>query len=105
MTPEHRIMNEIRLWCGEHGLLCFRCNVGRVRTADGAYFDTGLPTGFSDLLILMDGGKAVFCEVKTQTGRLSEDQLRFKEIVEDRGFSYVVARSLEGFLNFYETVK
>lgn len=105
MTPEHKIMNEIRLWCGEHEILCFRCNVGRVKTMDGTYFDTGLPSGFSDLLVLMDGGKAVFCEVKTATGRLREDQFRFKEIVESKGFSYIVVRSVDSFAKTIETIK
>lgn len=94
MTPEHRIMNEIRLYCGEHNILCFRCNVGKVRMENGDWFDTGLPSGFSDLLILFEG-KTIFCEVKTSSGRLRPDQIAFKNVVESRGFLYIVARSVE----------
>lgn len=95
MTLEHRIMNEIRLWCGQHDILCFRCNVGRVRTADGKWFDTGLPEGFPDLLILDNNGKVIFCEVKTPTGKQKPDQIRFMNTVRQRGFTYIVARSVE----------
>ena len=94
MGPEKHIMNEIRLWCGENDILCFRCNVGKVRTENGVYFDTGLPSGFSDLLILYQG-KCIFCEVKTATGKLRPDQINFMNLVRDRGFIYVVARSVD----------
>lgn len=93
MTLEHKIMNEIRLWCGEHNILCFRCNVGKVRTADGGWFDTGLPEGFSDLLILHNG-VAYFCEVKTPTGKQRPDQAAFQRVVEQHGFIYLIARSV-----------
>lgn len=95
MTLEHAIMNSIRLWCGEHNILCFRCNVGKVRKADGSWFDTGLPEGFPDLLLLDYGGKVIFCEVKTPTGKQKDDQKRFQEIVESRGFIYIIARCVE----------
>lgn len=94
MTPEHAIQNDIRIWCGAHDMLCFRCNVGRVRTSDGKWFDTGLPSGFSDLLILA-GGKVYFCEVKAPYGRLRPDQAAFRDEVVRRGYDYFVARSIE----------
>ena len=95
MTPEHRVMNEIRLWCGEHDVLCFRCNVGKVRAADGSWFDTGLPNGFPDLLILDNHGHTLYCEVKALKGRQSEDQVRFMGLVRSKGHHYIVARSAE----------
>lgn len=93
MTPEHKIMNEIRLWCGEHNILCFRCNVGKVRLADGGWFDTGLPEGFSDLLILHKG-VTYFVEVKTPTGRQRPEQITFERTVREHGFIYLIARSV-----------
>lgn len=93
MKPEHRIQNQIRLWCGEHGYLCFRCNVGKVKCEDGTWFDTGLPTGFSDLLILGSNGDTYFCEVKAPGGKQRPDQLKFEEIVTNRGFKYILAYS------------
>ena len=93
MTPEHKIMNEIRLWCGQHDILCFRCNVGKVKKADGTWFDTGLPEGFPDLLILHNA-IAYFVEVKTPTGKQRPEQIRFMNIIRNRGFNYIIARSV-----------
>jgi hypothetical protein len=90
---EHNIQSDIRLWCGENGILCFRCNVGRVRMADGGWFDTGLPNGFSDLIVLHN--KTIyFVEVKTKTGRQRQDQIDFMNLVRKYGYVYIVARSV-----------
>lgn len=91
---EHNIQNEIRLWCGKHNLLCFRCNVGKVQCIDGTWFDTGLPEGFSDLIVLAN--KTIyFVEVKTRTGKQRDAQKTFQRCVEERGYTYIVARSTE----------
>lgn len=92
---EHNIQNQIRIWCGQNNYLCFRCNVGKVKTFDGRWFDTGLPEGFPDLMILGNHGDIYFCECKTRTGKQREDQLKFERIVTERGFKYFVARSVD----------
>ena len=91
---EHNIQNEIRLWCGTHGILCFRCNVGRVKTIDGKWFDTGLPEGFSDLIILTNH-TIYFCECKTRAGKQRQDQINFERIVTAAGYTYFIARSVD----------
>ena len=91
---EHNIQNEIRLWCGQHGLLCFRCNVGKVKCEDGTWFDTGLPEGFSDLIVLANN-TIYFVEVKTRTGKQRNAQINFQKIVEAHGYKYIVARCKE----------
>lgn len=94
MVREHNIQNQIRLWCGQHGLLCFRCNVGKVQCIDGTWFDTGLPEGFSDLIVLAN--KTIyFVEVKTRTGKQREAQKKFQTIVTQHGYNYIIARSVE----------
>lgn len=95
MSPkrEHNIQNEIRAWCGEHNMLCFRCNVGKVQCIDGTWFDTGLPNGFSDLIVLANQ-TIYFIEVKTKYGQQREEQKRFERIVTERGYKYIVARSI-----------
>ena len=90
---EHNIQNEIRLWCGQHNFLCFRCNVGKVKCEDGTWFDTGLPEGFSDLIILANN-TIYFVEVKTKIGQQRNAQIHFQHIVEERGYKYIVARSV-----------
>lgn len=91
---EHNIQNKIRIWCGEHNILCFRCNVGKVKMENGQWFDTGLPEGFSDLIILTN--KTIyFCEVKTKTGKQREAQIKFMNKIREYGYNYFVARSIE----------
>lgn len=101
---EHNIQNDIRLWCGINNIPCFRCNVGRVKTEDGRFFDTGLPSGFSDLFILYNH-TIYFIEVKTRKGKQREDQINFQNYVTSYGYTYIVARSvkdvIEG-INFKE---
>lgn len=98
IKSEHQIQNEIRLWCGQHDIIAFRCNVGRVLTSQNIWFDTGLPSGFSDLLICIRGGKTIFCECKTATGKQRPDQKEFEKTMTDFGYTYIVARSLEQFV-------
>ena len=57
---------------------------------------TGLKAGVSDLIILFPN-RAVFCEVKTETGTQSETQKDFQKLVESLGFEYILVRSLEQF--------
>lgn len=94
MHNEHNIQNQIRIWCGEHNILCFRCNVGRVKTIYGTYFDTGLPEGFPDLIILPGNSRLIFCEVKTLKGKQRDAQKVFQKEVEKRGYKYIIARSI-----------
>ncbi|TWH48524.1 VRR-NUC domain-containing protein [Sporomusa sp. KB1] len=50
--------------------------------------------GLTDLTALKEGW-TVYIEVKTLTGRLSEDQEKFRDNVVAHGGTYVVARSVE----------
>lgn len=91
---EHNIQNEIRAWCGTHNILCFRANVGTVKTVDGICFSTGLPDGFPDLFALPGNGIIVFIECKTRYGKQREAQIRFQKLIESRGYKYILARSV-----------
>lgn len=103
---EHGIQNTIRnALAGD--CLAFRANVGqawagsrverlpgnRVLIHDARPFTTGLPPGFSDLFGLMPGGRFFALEVKTPTGRVSDQQARFLAAVERYGGISGVARS------------
>lgn len=92
---EHSIQNAIRLRLSELGYCVFRANVGRFQTKDGRWFDTGLPRGFSDLFAVKDG-RIYFLEVKTETGRPSEEQLRFLAVMRDKyGCAAEIVRSVD----------
>ena len=92
---EHDIQNEIRLELSKLGFCVFRINSGKIKMSDGRWFDTGVPKGFSDLLAIKDG-KAYFIEVKTETGRASQEQLKFIEVMKSRyGCKAGIARSVD----------
>lgn len=92
---EHDIQNNIRIAVSPYCVI-FRANVGRGFTADGRYFSTGLPVGFSDLFgVRKSDGRAVFIEVKTERGRASEKQKHFLEQMRKFGAIAGIARSPE----------
>jgi hypothetical protein len=53
----------------------------------------GLRAGISDLVVVLDSGKAVFIEVKTPTGKHNENQKKFIDICKQKGWSYFTARN------------
>ena len=92
---EHDIQNNIRIKLSELGYCVFRVNVGRFKTEDGRWFDTGLPKGFSDLMAVKDG-KVYFLEVKTPTDKASNEQLNFLAVMRDRyGCVTAIVRSVD----------
>lgn len=103
---EHELQNQIRAALSEYGKV-FRTNAGefwqgrRVYSAEfrGAVIADprkveGLPQGFSDLLFLDENG-AAFIEVKTRTGKISDRQKKFIELMRQDGHRAGVARSVE----------
>lgn len=91
---EHDLQNLIRLELTKLGWLTFRINVGKFKMADGRWFDTGVPKGFSDLIALKDG-RALFIEVKIPGGKVSKEQLNFIEQMKKRGFVAGVVYSFD----------
>lgn len=95
MTEEHRIQNKIRLALADSCII-FRMNVGTGYTADGRYFNTGVPRGFSDLFgFRRSDGRAVFIEAKTPKGKPSAEQVKFLETMRKNGAIAGICRSAE----------
>lgn len=93
---EAAIQDSIRVALAEHGYIVFRTNVGKVKTADDRWFDTGLPSGFPDLMgYKPDNGRIFFIEVKTSIGRRRKDQVNFANGLRNKNVIYGVARSSE----------
>lgn len=93
-TKEQAIQDSIRVALAQAGYIVFRTNVGKVKTADGRWFDTGLPSGFPDLMgYKPNNGRIFFIEVKTKIGRRRKDQVDFANSLRDKNVIYGVARS------------
>ncbi len=61
------------------------------------FVSTGLLPGVSDVIAVLPG-KVLFLEFKTATGRQSEKQKDFEEIVTNLGHDYFIIRSFEDFI-------
>jgi hypothetical protein len=100
---ESNLQKQIRLALSRFGTY-FRINVGSFQMADGRWFTTGTPKGYSDLTgftkieitpEMVGKTVAVYTaiEVKTATGRLSPEQENFLNHVKSHGGIAFVARS------------
>lgn len=93
---EQATQDSIRVALAQAGYIVFRTNVGKVKTADGRWFDSGLPTGFPDLMgYKPSNGRIFFIEVKTPKGKRRADQVRFAKNLRDKCVIYGVARSAD----------
>lgn len=102
---ETDLMNNIRIKLSENGFCVFRANVGKVRLADGRFFDTGLPKGFSDLFAVKDG-KIFFIETKVKPYKPTKDQINFLNQMKNLyGAVGGVAYSVEEALNICQVYK
>ena len=54
----------------------------------------GVHTGFADLIVI-SGGRVLFLEVKSQTGRLRKSQEGFRDPVIAQGFGWALVRSVD----------
>ena len=54
----------------------------------------GVHPGFADLIVL-SGGRVLFLEVKSSTGRLRPFQEVFRDTVLEQGFGWALVRSVE----------
>jgi len=96
---ESDVQNNIRLALNPYAVI-FRNNVGKVRMADGRWFDTGLPKGHPDLSgFRKSDGKHIFIEVKTEKGKLRKDQEHFINKMQQYPVICGVARSAEEAIN------
>lgn len=102
MTPEHKLSNEIRLYCGERGWLCFHTNVGKFYDRNGNIVTTGLPVGWPDLMILTNDGKAMFIETKIHPRKPTSEQVERQKLLRSHGFVSETVYSLNEFIHLVE---
>ena len=94
MTPEGQIQREIEVTVSRYGGIPVRLQSGTFYTKQGVPIKIGIP-GIPDLMWLLPNGRVVFCEVKTATGRLREDQRKFINALQELGYEAYVVRSKE----------
>ena len=66
----------------------------RGRLAQALALSMGVHPGFADLT-LMQGGRHLYLECKSQTGRLSKDQEAFRDFVLGQGHGWAEVRTLD----------
>ena len=54
----------------------------------------GVHAGFADLIVI-SGGRVLFLEVKSETGRLRKSQEVFRDTVVTQGFGWALVRSVD----------
>lgn len=59
--------------------------------------ESGTLAGVADLVIVGNGGKVLFVEMKAGRNKQEDNQILFQKNVERLGHRYVICRSIEGF--------
>lgn len=103
---EDKIQQECVVWFNNNyclkdhvnrGLVFAVPNGGSRNAIEGNKFkNTGVLAGVSDLIVMLPN-KVLFIELKTSTGRQSNEQKDFEIRTELLGFKYYLCRSLEQF--------
>lgn len=97
MTPEKEIENQIFNFLKSIGIFCFKHDsVGIFDPVKKVYRTSRNPnrvTGVSDILGLAPGGRFLAIEVKSEKGKVSDEQRKFIRSVQDAGGIAFVARS------------
>lgn len=92
---ETDLMNAVMLAVSSYDCVIFRANVGKVKMADGRYFDTGLPKGHSDLYGVKHNGRVFYIETKMKPRKPTVEQCRFLKRMIEQGAAGGVAYSVE----------
>lgn len=92
---ETDLMNAVMLAATARDCVIFRTNVGKVRTADGRFFDTGLPKGHADLYGVRSDGRVFYIETKIKPRKPTHDQCRFLHRMLKQGACAGIAYSIE----------
>lgn len=96
------IMN--MLWTHPRVAHCWVTTTGTMKSSRGKFYKIGYP-GISDIIGQMKGsGKLLAIEVKTDIGKLSDEQAEFLDIVTKAGGVAGVARSVPEAIEILEGV-
>jgi hypothetical protein len=100
---ERQIQRDIRKWLAANNILAWAVPNGahiaggeqeRIRKVSAMKAD-GLMPGVPDLTIITKTGKVGFLEVKTPTGKVSNDQKHVHRVLRDRSAPVAIVRSVD----------
>ena len=94
-------MHKIAAALSEHGCFVLRTNSGVYYDSKGNRITIGFK-GLSDLVGFRPDGKFFALEIKTETGRPSEEQLKFIDFCHRKGVPAGIAKSVEDALQIVE---
>jgi len=87
-----------------HGIPAWRMNSGAYKSQTGTFVRYGF-AGCPDIIAIVPGtGKFLAIEVKSATGKLTDEQKAFARIVNESRAYAIVARSVEDVENFLKGV-
>lgn len=85
---QQRIIKELSNYC-----LVIRNNVGKYKTIDNRFISIG-QKGMPDLLCVLPHGAVVWLEIKTPSGKLSQDQVEYHIKLRHYGHTVAVVHSV-----------
>jgi hypothetical protein len=92
-------MADIQLAAPQFGVRLWRFQTGQYQLPDGRWVRSGFP-GAADLWgIRVTDGRFVAVEVKSETGKAKENQVRFIEMIRRSGGVAGICRSVEDFIS------
>lgn len=62
---------------------------------------SGLTPGVADVVVLLNGGKTVFLELKVGSNKQEISQVQFEKDVKELGFEYYVVKSLDDVIKIF----
>ena len=92
---EHKIQVAIMEYLRWNGHIVTRTFVGNVQNAATGSWVCGADIGTPDLITHTKDGRILYCEVKSISGKLSIEQVRWLRNAHKLGLHWVVARSVD----------
>lgn len=89
---ESKLVYDCMQFLGQYGAV-YRCNSGSVQLPNGRRFNA-MPKGFSDIMLILPGGRAAFVECKADKGKTSPEQEQFITKMRELGALAGTARSV-----------
>lgn len=100
---ESRIQAEILLAVNQRGHRLYRSNAGTIKDERTGSWIKLFPKGFPDTVgFHRDTGQFIVIEVKNKAGRLSKEQIAFKDFIINQPVIYGVARSADDAVEIIE---